>query len=120
MLARNQPEPRKIDLQPGHRQDFWHRTCVAIGVSAGFVEPRHRSAMSVLAKRFNEVTRQRWQAIVDSGKPQGCTDSFTEPGAVDTWVAFSARIVFFDASANAEMLNASLPTNCDLLYQIGL
>ncbi|MCW8832254.1 MAG: tryptophan 7-halogenase, partial [Colwellia sp.] len=60
--------------------------CVAIGVSAGFVEPleatalvlieksaewisqqlpRERGAMSVLAKRFNTLTLQRWHEIVD-------------------------------------------------------
>jgi tryptophan halogenase len=77
---------RKIKFIPGHRQTFWHKNCVAIGVSAGFVEPleatalvlieksaewisqqlpRTPSAMSVLAKRFNTLTLQRWQEIID-------------------------------------------------------
>ena len=85
-LAEKQPSPRKIQFQPGHREIFWHRNCVAIGVSAGFVEPleatalilieksaemvaellpQNKAAMPVVAKRFNEVTRQHWRAIVD-------------------------------------------------------
>ena len=78
--------PRTIKFTPGHRETFWHKNCVAIGVSAGFVEPleatalvlieksaewlsqqlpRDRSAMAVLAKRFNALTMQRWQEIID-------------------------------------------------------
>ncbi len=85
-LAKDQPGPRKIQFQPGHRETFWHRNCVAIGVSAGFVEPleatalilieksaewvsdqlpEDRAAMAVVARRFNEVTRQHWRAIID-------------------------------------------------------
>jgi tryptophan halogenase len=85
-LASQQLSPRKIKFTPGHRETFWHKNCVAIGVSAGFVEPleatalvlieksaewisqqlpRDRSAMTILAKRFNLVTHQRWQEIID-------------------------------------------------------
>ena len=85
-LASESLSPRKIKFTPGHRETFWHKNCVAIGVSAGFVEPleatalvlieksaewisqqlpRDRSAMAVLAKRFNQLTLQRWQEIID-------------------------------------------------------
>jgi flavin-dependent dehydrogenase len=85
-LAEQNVEPRTIKFTPGHRETFWHRNCVAIGVSAGFVEPleatalvlieksaewisqqlpRERGAMTVLAKRFNTLTLQRWQEIID-------------------------------------------------------
>lgn len=85
-LASQQLTPRKISFNPGHRESFWHKNCVAIGVSAGFVEPleatalvlieksaewisqqlpRDRTAMTVLAKRFNVLTIQRWQEIID-------------------------------------------------------
>jgi tryptophan halogenase len=85
-LASQKLSPRKIKFTPGHRETFWHKNCVAIGVSAGFVEPleatalvlieksaewisqqlpRERSAMTVLAKRFNLLTLQRWQEIID-------------------------------------------------------
>jgi flavin-dependent dehydrogenase len=85
-LASQELTPRTIKFTPGHRETFWHKNCVAIGVSAGFVEPleatalvlieksaewisqqlpRERSAMTVLAKRFNLLTLQRWQEIID-------------------------------------------------------
>ena len=85
-LASGQVNARKIKFTPGHRETFWHQNCVAIGVSAGFVEPleatalvlieksaewiseqlpRDRNAMTVLAKRFNQLTSQRWQEIID-------------------------------------------------------
>ena len=85
-LAEVQPSPRKIEFQPGHRESFWHRNCVAVGVSAGFVEPleasalvlieksaewiseqlpRDSAAMPVAARRFNEITRQHWRAVID-------------------------------------------------------
>jgi tryptophan halogenase len=85
-LAKQQPRPRKISFQPGHRQTFWHKNCVAVGVSAGFVEPLEASAlvlieksaeyisnnlpqgkpeMAVVAKRFNEIIHRYWVEIID-------------------------------------------------------
>lgn len=79
-------EPRKIDLNPGYRERLWHRNCVAVGISAGFIEPLEASAlaliemsakmiadelpatrelMDVAARRFNERFRYRWGRIVD-------------------------------------------------------
>ena len=77
---------RKISFNPGHRQSFWHKNCVAIGLSAGFIEPLeatalvlielsakmiseqfpvNRSAMDILAKRFNSTLDHHWQRIID-------------------------------------------------------
>jgi hypothetical protein len=77
---------RKIDFRPGYRHEFWHRNCVAVGLSAGFVEPleasalalielsartiadqlpAHRAAMDVVAARFNETMRYQWQRIME-------------------------------------------------------
>ena len=85
-LAKDQPSPRKIEFQPGYREKFWHRNCVAVGVSAGFVEPLEATALilieksaewiseqlpgdnaakPVVAKRYNEITRQHWRAVID-------------------------------------------------------
>ena len=78
--------PRKIRFRPGHRQSFWHKNCVAIGTSAGFIEPleasalvlielsanqlsqqlpRTREQMAIIAKRFNETFLYRWQRITE-------------------------------------------------------
>ena len=85
-LAKDHPSPRKITFQPGHRETFWYKNCVAVGVSAGFVEPleasalvlieksaefisnnlpQDRSAMTVVSKRFNEIISKYWTDIVD-------------------------------------------------------
>ncbi|RBP48728.1 tryptophan halogenase family protein [Arenicella xantha] len=77
---------RKIQFKPGHRASFWHRNCVAIGLSAGFVEPLEASAlvlveyaanmlaeqlpanrdvMDITAKRFNHKFAYRWQQIIE-------------------------------------------------------
>ncbi|USX15179.1 tryptophan 7-halogenase [Oxalobacteraceae bacterium OTU3CAMAD1] len=80
------PSPRKLTFDPGYRAKFWHRNCVAIGLSAGFIEPLEASAlalvemsaamvsddmpatraeMDIVAKRFNEHFTYRWERVID-------------------------------------------------------
>ena len=77
---------RKITFNPGHRKTFWHKNCVAIGLSAGFIEPleatalvlielsakmiaqqfpANRSVMDTVAKRFNNALNHHWKQIID-------------------------------------------------------
>ena len=77
---------RKIGFESGHRETFWKNNCVAVGMSAGFVEPLEATAimlvevsaryiaenlppddsvMSITAKRFNEQMSYRWRRIID-------------------------------------------------------
>lgn len=77
---------RKISYQTGHRSKFWQHNCVAIGMSAGFVEPLEATAimlveisarfvadhlpadlavMPLVASRFNQQMSYRWQRILD-------------------------------------------------------
>jgi flavin-dependent dehydrogenase len=77
---------RKVQFSPGHRSKFWHKNCVAIGMSAGFIEPLEASAlvlvelsaamiaeqlpasrnvMDLVAKRFNNKFLYRWDRIID-------------------------------------------------------
>ena len=77
---------RKLSFSSGHRAHFWHQNCVAIGLSAGFLEPLEASAivlvelsaemlsdnlpvsqaaMPVEARRFNAVFQYRWQRIIE-------------------------------------------------------
>ena len=79
-------QPREIKIVPGHRQTFWKGNCVAVGLSAGFLEPLEASAlvlielsadmisammpatretMDIVARRFNETTHYRWARIID-------------------------------------------------------
>ena len=78
--------PRKLSFQPGYRRVFWHRNCVAIGLSAGFIEPleasalalvelsaamvsdempANRAVMDIVARRFNEAFTYRWERVID-------------------------------------------------------
>lgn len=77
---------RRIPINPGHRDKFWKRNCVAVGLSAGFLEPLEASAlllveisarmiaeqfpatresMDIIARRFNETFTYRWDRIID-------------------------------------------------------
>jgi len=95
---------RKIPIVSGHREKLWHKNCVAIGLSAGFLEPLEASAlvmvelaaqmvseqlpqsrdvMDVVAKRFNETALYRWQKIIDFLKLHYILSERTEPFWVD-------------------------------------
>ncbi len=77
---------RHLKFQSGHRTHFWHENCLAIGLSAGFLEPLEASAivlvelsaealaenlpvnaedMKIEAKKFNHRFSYRWDRIVD-------------------------------------------------------
>jgi len=78
--------PRKLGFEPGYRERFWQRNCVAIGLSAGFIEPLEASALALVemsaawladdmpatraqvdlvAARFNEAFTYRWERVIE-------------------------------------------------------
>ena len=78
--------PRKLSFRTGHREQFWRGNCLAVGLSAGFIEPLEASAIVLIelsikaladnypaskaalpahAARFNALFRYRWDRIVD-------------------------------------------------------
>lgn len=80
------PKPRCIRYDPGYRQRFWVRNCVAIGLASGFIEPLEASAlalvelsaqrlcdelpmsrdtMDAVARRFNDDFGYRWARVID-------------------------------------------------------
>lgn len=77
---------RRIGINAGYRQTFWKNNCVAVGLSAGFLEPleasalmlvemsmdaiaerlpRTRRAMDLLAGQFNEICAHHWGRVVE-------------------------------------------------------
>jgi len=79
-------ELRQLSFDPGYREVPWRRNCVAVGMAAGFIEPLEasalalvelsaamirddmpadRSVMELVAKRFNERFRYRWERVID-------------------------------------------------------
>lgn len=77
---------RKIKIRAGHRETFWTHNCVAVGLSAGFLEPleasalmlietavdfiadrlpARRSVMDILAAQFNRAFTHHWERIIE-------------------------------------------------------
>jgi tryptophan halogenase len=77
---------RKIDINPGVREKFWVNNCVAVGMSAGFLEPLEASAlvmielacasiseqlpanretMDIVAKTYNDKFQYNWDRVID-------------------------------------------------------
>ncbi|RPJ67656.1 tryptophan 7-halogenase [Alteromonas sediminis] len=78
--------PNKITLDPGHLNTFWKGNCVAIGLSAGFIDPLEATAMVLiefsakfirdhlpagkqdlgfLSNKFNQRMDLHWRNIID-------------------------------------------------------
>jgi tryptophan halogenase len=91
---------RKISFTPGHRQIFWKNNCVAVGLSAGFLEPLEASAlmlietsanfiadqlpasvelMPIVAKRFNQLMLKKWHGVIDFLKLHYVLSQRSEP-----------------------------------------
>jgi hypothetical protein len=90
-IARVLPEApevpaRRLSFPTGHRTRLWEGNCIAVGLSAGFIEPLEasaivmielslnalidnfpasRAALPIHAARFNELFRYRWDRIVE-------------------------------------------------------
>ena len=93
-------QPRRLVFPAGHRERFWVRNCVAIGLSAGFVEPLEASAivlielslralidnfptnfsaMQLVGDRFNAQFATRWNRIVEFLKLHYVLSERSEP-----------------------------------------
>lgn len=91
---------RHLSFRSAHRERFWQGNCLAIGQSAGFLEPLEASAivmaelslgalidnfpvtravMDLHARRFNELFRYRWDRIVEFLKLHYVLSQRTEP-----------------------------------------
>ncbi|MEM8548353.1 MAG: tryptophan halogenase family protein [Pseudomonadota bacterium] len=104
-------EPRLIRFGSGYRERFWSGNCVAVGLSAGFVEPLEATAimlveiaaraiaenlppsaatLPIIAKRFNRQMHYRWSRIVDflklhytlTQRPEPYWRAHADPGTV--------------------------------------
>lgn len=79
-------EARKITFTPGYRKTLWVENCVAIGTSAGFLEPLEASSLVMIelsathiakqlprtlceckaaGRQFNNAFAKKWERIVD-------------------------------------------------------
>ncbi|MBV8503573.1 MAG: tryptophan 7-halogenase [Paucibacter sp.] len=94
-----QVEMRNIPFAVGYREQQWIRNCVAVGLSAGFLEPLestglvlieaaigmiaemlpHSGPISAPARRFNELMTTRFENIVNFLKLHYCVSQRPEP-----------------------------------------
>ena len=86
-------ECRKIRFRSGYREKFWSRNCLAIGMSAAFIEPleasaiflveaaanmlveqfpRTRDDMAYCENQYNSIFHLRWDKTVDFVKLHYC------------------------------------------------
>lgn len=86
-------EAKKLRFDLGYREKFWHKNCVAMGMSAAFVEPleasaiflidagakmiadqfpRTREAMAYVEDKYNDTMRLRWEKTIDFIKLHYC------------------------------------------------
>ena len=77
---------RKIKIASGYRKQFWRKNCVAVGMSAAFVEPleasaiflieasanmlcelfpRHKKLLPAVEQTFNDSFAYRWKRTID-------------------------------------------------------
>ncbi|WP_323845140.1 tryptophan halogenase family protein [Microbulbifer magnicolonia] len=84
---------RRIPMKVGYREQFWHKNCVAIGLSQGFVEPleatgilvydatarmlaetlpARTSVMDLVARQFNRHVRYTWDRVIEFIKLHYC------------------------------------------------
>ena len=91
--AAEQLDCRKIRFNSGYRDKFWHKNCLAVGMSAAFIEPLEASAiflveaavnmlaeqfpnswddMQYVEKQYNSIFRLRWDKTVDFVKLHYC------------------------------------------------
>ena len=126
---------RKLNLEPGYRQKLWHKNCLAIGISAGFVEPLEASAlvlielsaqmlseqlpadrqtMAIVAKRFNNKFLAQWQRIIEFLKLHYVLSQRTDS---DYWLDNKSPQSIPDNLKQQLLLwRHRTPWHCDLLH----
>ncbi len=82
----DQLAPKHIHYKSGYKQQFWKNNCVAVGLSAGFIEPMEATAIllieqsakfiaeniprtqeqiGAIERLFNNKMHKHWQSIID-------------------------------------------------------
>jgi flavin-dependent dehydrogenase len=92
-------QTRLLPFEPGYREQQWIKNCVAVGLSAGFLEPLestgvvlieaaiamiaelfpHNGPIEAPARRFNELMAARFDNIVNFLKLHYCLSQREEP-----------------------------------------
>ncbi|MEL6826303.1 MAG: tryptophan halogenase family protein [Pseudomonadota bacterium] len=47
-------EPRRIKFRTGHREKFWEKNCIAVGLSGGFLEPLESTSLFLIQEGISK------------------------------------------------------------------
>ena len=124
-------EPRVIPVRIGRMERAWEKNCIAIGLSAGFIEPLESTAIymienfvklllinfpdkgfaPVLARRFNKTTEKMMQTIRDFIILHYCTNNRKDS---DYWRTAREEMELPDSVKEVlEVYRHTLPINTD-------
>ncbi|KAK0351417.1 hypothetical protein LTR94_025028 [Friedmanniomyces endolithicus] len=72
-------EPRRISFRPGRRRQAWAKNCVAIGLSAGFLEPLESTSIALIENGIERLKslfpdRRFSQPIIDEFNDQSARE----------------------------------------------
>ncbi|WP_323815261.1 tryptophan halogenase family protein [Cellvibrio sp. NN19] len=131
--------PRKIQMQIGYREKFWHKNVVALGLAQGFVEPLEatsilvtdfcaelfarnfsveRSTMSVAANYCNKVVAYTWERVMDFVQMHYCISNRTDS---EFWRANTIKADISDVLAERlEMWEVNSPKKSDFFSRFDL
>lgn len=132
----NKQPVREIDIRAGYRASLWHKNCVAVGLSGGFLEPLEASSlvmvelaataicdalpatheiMGYLSRKFNEIFQYRWESIINFLKLHYILTKRTDS---DFWID-NCRSESIPASLREmiEIWRYRAPWQCDFIYR---
>ena len=72
-------EPRKLSFTPGRRTKSWHKNCIALGLSSGFLEPLESTSIALIETGIERIK----MLFPDSRFSQACIDEFNEISALE-------------------------------------
>ena len=72
-------EPRKLNFTPGRRTQSWHKNCIALGLSSGFLEPLESTSIALIETGIERIKL----LFPDRGFSQACIDEFNETTALE-------------------------------------
>ena len=67
-------EPRMYNFVPGRRERAWNKNCIAVGLSAGFLEPLESTSITLVETAIEKIRL----LFPDKSMNQGCVDEFNE------------------------------------------